>query len=842
MTHNDLSARRLGLPPEDLGYVDPSGDYEIELRHHRGAIWLVRERGWAGDAAGQELVALFVRLLDAVEREAPGARIYLCSDYRDYRGSSNATRKAMLREVVMRSSLGAVAFWGAGFITRSVAMLLSVALPRLATKPFQTQAQALAFLEELERAEAPTPSLEDDLSRDVGTTPAPFGEGIDDPEEPSQESLDAAVLASFLLRNSEYVAMETIGDRRRRVVRPPDWGWRPDGPGPGMVFALVDDEVIWGSAGGPVQGVPIPQRKSLVHRTLDDLGLRRVSYVLDLRDQPTLPPGPAAQRVAFFRANAPRLLHVVVVGDAQQHRDIEPLLHIGSAPLDVRPVFPDLDSALLALDRARQQRLCRAEQLTLPEDRAELQQLTLDLHRSLREHRLALQRLFSFVGRVSWDESYLRDEMVVPEDVTASNPYWSLYGALHMMQHDMLEVLREREARNRELALAREQAEAANRAKSQFLGTVSHELRTPLNAIFGMVDLLRAQGLEGDALRQLDGIQSASRQLLRLVADLLDIARIEEGVFGLEPAPYDLIEGLEQLCGRFAPLARSHGLELQRHLAPGLPRTVRVDGVRLLQVLGNLLDNAIKFTPRGWVRLSVAPCPGGVRFEVIDSGKGIAPDDLPFVFERFQRGEHGRTDVLPGVGLGLAICRQLVALMGGEIQVESEQGMGSCFVFELPLVAVMGEPPAAPPPQVMSAPTGVDPGEREVDFSDLLVLLVEDDPPSRYVARHLLESLGVEVVEAEDGREALERLMAGCYDLVLMDCQMPYMDGLEVTRRFRRQELEGRHTPIVALTAYAFDEDRERALAAGMDDHEAKPVSRARFEALLRRYALERGP
>ncbi len=838
----DLGPQSLGLPAEALIYLDPRGRYEVALTHHRGGIWHVRERGWADDACGRELVALFERLLDAAERVDPRARIYLCSDYRDYRGSSNATRKAMLRQVVMRPELGGVAFWGAGFLTRSVAMLLNVALPRLETRPFVGEAEALAYLEELERSQLSL--IPHGAALMEGTEPPPPPER--DPEQPSRESLDSAVLASFLLRNAGSVSIETLGGRQRRLIRPPEWGWQPDGPGSGMAFALVDDEVIWGLAGAPVQGVPVATRKSLVYRTLDDLGLRRVSYVLDLRNQPPLPPEQAQRRVAFFRANAHRLLHVVVVGDPELHPDIEPLLFLGSAPLEQRPVFSDLDSALMALDRARQRRLNEVDRLALPADRGELERLTLDLHQSLREHRMALERLFAFVGRVSWDESYMREDLFASEDVPSTSPYWSLYGALHMMQHDMLEVLHEREARNRELALAREQAEAANRAKNQFLGTVSHELRTPLNAIFGMVDLLREQGLEGDALRQLDGIKSASRQLLRLVADLLDIARIEEGVFGLEPQPFELVEGLERLHERFTPLARSHGLELQQHLAPGLPRAVRVDGGRLLQVLGNLLDNAIKFTPRGWVRLSAMPTASGVRFEVVDSGKGIAPEDLPFVFERFQRGEHGRADVLPGVGLGLAICRQLVALMGGEIQVSSELGMGSSFRFELPLEAVDApvEAPSSPPFERGISVVGPAAGseESEPDFSDLLVLLVEDDPPSRYVARHLLESLGVEVVEAEDGREALERLRAGCYDLVLMDCQMPYMDGLEVTQRFRAMEPAGEHTPIIAVTAYAFDEDRERALAAGMDDHEPKPISRARFEQLLRRYAVERGP
>ena len=813
---HDLEPRTLGLDVEELSFEAEDGRYGLEISHHRGGIWLVREHGWADDQAGVRLVEIFVRLLDAVERQGPEARVYLCSDYRNYRGSSNATRKAMLRDVVMRDSLGAVAFWGAGFVTRSVAMLLNVALPRLAARPFRTQEQALAFLEGLDQRSPPA------------------FEPADAPGDQDDESLDSAVLASFLLRNSEEVRMVRLGGRERRIVRPPEWCWRaPDGSA-ALSFSLVDDEVVLGQAHGQVAAVDIPIRQALLDRAFGDLGLRRVSFVLDLRAQDPLAPAAAKGRAAFFRARADRLLNVVVVGDTNVHRDVDPMLLLGNAPLGVRPAFDDLDQAFEALDQARVQRQRSAETLVLPADRGELELRARQLHQSLREHRLALERLFSFVGRVSWDERYLEDDLVLPVDVTSKNPYWSIYGALHLMQHDMLEELRDREARNRELAQAREQAEAANRAKSQFLGTVSHELRTPLNAIFGMTDLLRGSGLEGDQLRQLAGIETASRQLARLVGDLLDITRIEEGVLGLRPEPFELVTSIQQLCERWVVNAQAKGLALQRQIHPDLPQRVHTDGGRLLQVLTNLIDNAIKFTDHGWVRLVVQPSRGGVSFSVEDSGRGIAPDDLPFVFERFERGATGRNDVLPGVGLGLTICQQLVGLMGGEITVTSEQGRGTRFAFVLPLAVLSAEPS----PSVAEASTQPPVEPAEAEFADLLVLLVEDDPASRYVAQRLLESLGCEVVTAVDGREALERLGRGRYDLVLMDCQMPYFDGLEVTRRFRASEPSDRHTPIVALTAYAFDEDRERMLASGMDDHEAKPIGRARFERLLRRYAV----
>jgi len=815
MATPNLDPASLGIPLEQLRFEAEDGRYSVELGYHRDGIYFVCERGWADDECGLELVAIFSRLLDAVERFDPDACIYLCPDYSDYRGSSNATRKAMLRDVVMRPSLGAVAFWGAGFITRSVAMLLNVALPRLAARPFRTQEQALAFLED---------QLPDPLAQEPSLAPEPTDERL------QEGTLDAAVLASFLLRHSECVGIRQLGGKRRRVVVPEDWIWRAPS-GATLRFSLVDDDVLLGESIGPVSPSEMRVRRELMDRALDDLGVKRVTLLLDITGQPPLDSVVAQGRAAYFRERSDRLLNIVLVGDPARMGDIEPILLVGSSPLRVRPVFTDVDRALVALDLARAERLAAARELALPTEPAALEQLTRDLHHSLRDHRVALDRLFSFVGRVSWDETYLDDGLGVPDDVTEANPYWSVYGALHMMQQDMLDVLRERDARNRDLAVACEQAEAASRAKSQFLGTVSHELRTPLNAIFGMTALLRDSGVEGDQLRHVQGLERASGQLTRLVGDLLDITRIEEGALELRPAPFTVPDLIDELCERWAPVARSKGLTLQTAIAPGLERPLVGDRGRALQVIGHLVDNAVKFTERGWVRVSVTPAaPGRVAFEVQDTGRGIPADEVSTVFERFERGVGNRADVVPGVGLGLSICSQLTELMGGEIAVQSELGQGTSFRIELPLPLADG---GALPAPVAAVTT---PASTPADFSDLLVLLAEDDPASRYVASRLLESLGCEVVVAEDGRAALERLQEGRYDLVFMDCQMPFMDGLEVTRRFRESEPEGEHTPIVALTAYAFDEDRERMLAAGMDEHQAKPINRARFQELLLRW------
>ncbi len=804
----------LGISADQLAFEAEDGRYGVVLSHHAGPIWLVVEHGFADDACGRELVALFVRLLDAVEQRFPGSRIYLCSDYSNYRGSSNNTRKAMLREVVMRPTLGAVAFWGAGLVTRSVAMLLTLALPRLAAKPFRHQQQALAYLEECIRvqalAQSPPPA-----------PPAWVG------------SLDSAVLAAFLVRNADAARYQQVGGRERRIVEPEEWSWAAPGESAPSTLALVGDDVLLAVFEGALSPASVARFAEKAELALTDLGLRQVSLLIDLRDEHGSEPEALQARAERLRRLRERLLHVVVlVRDASAVRpELDALVLAGSVPLVGRPVYETVVGAFGALDRARKERSVQRSRLEIPDDRAELEVLVRELERDRLEHRRALEHLFGFVGRVSWDEGYMADGLSVPPEVEANNPFWSVYGALHLMQQDMLDVLRDREERAAELARARELAESASRAKSQFLGTVSHELRTPLNAIFGMTALLRGEGLEGDRLRHLEGIETASQHLARLIGDLLDITRIEEGVLELEPVDFALGGVVDELLERWSPSARAKGLALRSVLAPGLPAGVRGDRVRVVQILSNLLDNAIKFTERGWVRLAVSPVSSDrVAFEILDSGRGIPPDELPTVFDRFERGAGGRADVVPGVGLGLAICRQLAELMGGGISVSSELGCGTSFRVELPLASAA----AAPAVSVPQAPPVVE--TQRDDFSDLLVLLAEDDPASRYVARRLLESLGCEVVVAEDGGAALECLQRGRYDLVLMDCQMPILDGLEVTRRFRASERSDQHTPIIALTAYAFDEDRERMLAAGMDDHEPKPVNRSRFEKLLRRW------
>jgi signal transduction histidine kinase/ActR/RegA family two-component response regulator len=385
--------------------------------------------------------------------------------------------------------------------------------------------------------------------------------------------------------------------------------------------------------------------------------------------------------------------------------------------------------------------------------------------------------------------------------------------------------------RTRELQQAKEVAESASAAKSEFLARMSHELRTPLNAVLGYTQILKMDGnLTGRQRAGLDHIQTSGEHLLTLIVDILDLSRIEAGKTELLVAP-TVLRPLLQGVGDIVRLkAEEKGLAFNVLALAGLPAAVMADEKRLRQVLINLLGNAVKFTDRGHVTLSVTPEPGTtggstrVRFEVSDSGVGIEPAALRRLFQPFeQAGEaHHRA---AGTGLGLAISRQLVELMGGEIHVHTRHGEGSRFWFVLDFPEAIEEPvrAAEPPARAVS---------RRYEGHRRRVLVVDDVAANRHLLCDLLERHGFEVDQAHDGAQALERVRAGQPDLVLMDIRMPVMDGLEATARLRAEEAT-RRLPIVAVSANASPEDRRRCLEGGADAFLAKPVQHELLTAVL---------
>ena len=388
-----------------------------------------------------------------------------------------------------------------------------------------------------------------------------------------------------------------------------------------------------------------------------------------------------------------------------------------------------------------------------------------------------------------------------------------------------------------QLRVAMNAAEQASLAKTQFLATMSHEIRTPMNGILGMAELALATSLTPLQQDYLRTVKQSGHALLRLLNDILDFSKIEAGRLDLEEVDFDLPATVDDAVRLLACDAQRKGLELTYRIDRRLPRDMRGDPGRLRQVLVNLIGNALKFTTAGAVFLDVrlertADQCLTVHFVVRDTGIGIPAAQQELIFERFRQADGSTTRRYGGSGLGLAISAQLVALMGGRIWVESEVGIGSEFHFTADFPLCLTEPSGT------SAPLDAIPDDdragrvpsEAVLASDcavhpLRILLAEDGPINQAVAVGLLEMRGHQVVVADNGKEALDRLATEAFDVVLMDLEMPLMDGMEATRRIRQQEqVSGEHLPIIAMTAHALNQFRDDCRQAGMDGYLTKPI------------------
>ncbi|MGB6015510.1 MAG: response regulator, partial [Nodosilinea sp.] len=423
------------------------------------------------------------------------------------------------------------------------------------------------------------------------------------------------------------------------------------------------------------------------------------------------------------------------------------------------------------------------------------------------------------------------------------------------LRHSEARLIEQNQALEDAIAVA-QTADAANQAKSEFLSNISHELRTPLNSILGVQQLLMRSEVVNSHGRLLQMLKGNSEQLLSLVNDILDLAKIESRRLELEQRSFSLTHLIGLVRDMFELQIQQKQLLLRTEVDEAIPDPLIGDDFRLQQVLSNLLSNALKFTSDGSIAVSVGFAESGsshdgqapdraanpaivwLRFAVADTGVGIAADQQSDLFQPFTQADGSTTRQYGGTGLGLAICRRIVELMGGQIGLESTLGQGSVFWFTVPLqTAAEEDSPAASEGSVVGSLEAA----AASPLANLNILVVEDNPDNRELIATILKDTSCKMAFAVNGQQVLDKLAAESFDLVLMDCQMPVMDGYEATRQLRQREGGQRHIPVIGLTAHAGAENRQRCLQAGMDDYISKPLNIQHLKELIMRWTLYQG-